>query len=90
MKYYGIRNSQTRELARQFYGKNVKGNVSTISLYNIDDPLSVHIFLTKNKNTALSLINDGYSDYKGEIYKLDDRLKDLKEDLEIYESEFNL
>ncbi|MDA8298993.1 MAG: hypothetical protein M0Z57_03180 [Deltaproteobacteria bacterium] len=90
MKYYGIRNRQTGELARQFYGKNAKGNISTISIYNIDDPLSVHIFLTKNKNAALSIINDGYSEYNGEIYKLDDRLKDLKEDLEIYESEFNL
>ena len=90
MKYYGIRNRQTGELARQFYGKNANGNDSMISLYNIDDPLSVHIFLTKNKNTALSLINDGYCEYNGETYKLDDRLKDLKEDLEIYESEFNL
>ncbi|MGC8554909.1 MAG: hypothetical protein ACP5NA_05420 [Candidatus Acidulodesulfobacterium sp.] len=90
MKYYGIRNRQTGELARQFYGKHLKGNVSTVSIYNIDDPLSVHIFLTKNKNTAVSLINDGYCEYNGETYKLDDRLKDLKDYLEIYESEFNL
>ncbi len=90
MKYYGIRNRQTGELARQFYKKNSKGNVSTISLYNIDDPLSVHIFLTKNKNTALSIINEGSCEYNGETYKLDDRLKDLKGDLEICESEFNL
>jgi hypothetical protein len=90
MKYYGIRNRQTGELARQFYGKKAKSNVSTVSLYNIDDPLSVHIFLTKNKNTAESLINYGYCEYNGETYKLDDRLKDLKGDLEIYESEFNL
>ncbi len=90
MKYYGIRNRQTGELARQFYCKNAKGSVSTVSLYNIDDPLSVHIFLTKNKNTAASMLNDGYCEYNGETYKLDDRLKELKDYLEIYESEFNL
>ena len=54
MTYYGIRNKQTGELLRQFFRKNAeKGNMSVISLDNIGDPLSVHIFLTKNKKTEL-------------------------------------
>ncbi len=91
MTYYGIRNKQTGELLRQFFCKNVKkGNTSVISLDNIGDPLSVHIFLTKNKKTAESLLDNGYCEYNNEIYKLDDKLDGIKDTLEIYESEFNL
>ena len=86
MKYYGIKDRQTGELLRQFFSKNSKGNTSIISLNNITDPLSVHIFLTRNKNVAVSLLLDGYCEYNNETYKLDG----IKENLEIYESEFNL
>jgi len=91
MVYYGIRNKQTGELLRQFFSKNAGGgNTSVISLFNIDDPLSVHIFLTKNKKTAECLLDKGYCEYNNETYKLDDRLNAVKDALEIYESEFNL
>ncbi len=60
--------------------------MSVISLNNIADPSSVHIFLTKNKNVAASLLRDGYCEYNDEAYKLDG----IKDNLEIYESEFNL
>ncbi len=91
MTYYGIRNKQTGELLRQFFSKNAeKGNTSVISLDNIGDLPSVHIFLTKNKKTAESLLDKGYSEYNNETYKLDDKLNGVKDTLEIYESEFNL
>ena len=86
MTYYGIKDKKTGQLLRQFFSKNVKGNMSVISLNNIADPLSVHIFLTKNKNVAASLLRDGYCEYNDEAYKLDG----IKDNLEIYESEFNL
>ena len=86
MTYYGIKDKKTGQLLRQFFSKNVKGNMSVISLNNIADPLSVHIFLTKNKNVAASLLRDGYCEYNNEAYKLDG----IKDNLEIYESEFNL
>ncbi len=86
MKYYGIKDRQTGELLRQFFSKNSKGNASIISLNNIIDPLSVHIFLTRNKNVAASLLLEGYCEYNNEKYELDG----IKENLEIYESEFNL
>lgn len=86
MTYYGIKDKKTGQLLRQFFSKNVKGNMSVISLNNIADPSSVHIFLTKNKNVAASLLRDGYCEYNNEAYKLDG----IKDNLEIYESEFNL
>ena len=86
MTYYGIKDKKTGQLLRQFFSKNVKGNMSVISLNNIADPLSVHIFLTKNKNVAAFLLRDGYCEYNNEAYKLDG----IKDNLEIYESEFNL
>ncbi len=86
MTYYGIKDKKTGQLLRQFFSKNIKGNMSVISLNNIADPSSVHIFLTKNKNVAASLLRDGYCEYNNEAYKLDG----IKDNLEIYESEFNL
>ena len=86
MTYYGIKDKKTGQLLHQFFSKNIKGNMSVISLKNIADPLSVHIFLTKNKNVAASLLRDGYCEYNNEAYKLDG----IKDNLEIYESEFNL
>jgi hypothetical protein len=86
MTYYGIKDKKTGQLLRQFFSKNIKGNMSVISLNNIADPSSVHIFLTKNKNVAASLLRDGYCEYNDEAYKLDG----IKDNLEIYESEFNL
>ena len=86
MTYYGIKDKKTGQLLRQFFSKNIKGNISVVSLKSIADPLSVHIFLTKNKNVAASLLRDGYCEYNNEAYKLDG----IKDNLEIYESEFNL
>lgn len=86
MTYYGIKDKKTGQLLRQFFSKNIKGNMSVISINNIADPSSVHIFLTKNKNVAASLLRDGYCEYNNEAYKLDG----IKDNLEIYESEFNL
>ena len=86
MTYYGIKDKKTGQLLRQFFSKNIKGNMSVISLNNIADPSSVHIFLTKNKNVAASLLRDGYCEYNNETYRLDG----IKDNLEIYESEFNL
>ncbi len=71
MTYYGIKDKKTGQLLRQFFSKNIKGNMSVISLNNIADPSSVHIFLTKNKNVAASLLRDGYCEYNDEAYKLD-------------------
>jgi hypothetical protein len=86
MTYYGIKDKQTGQLLLQFFGKNTKGNSSVISLKGISDPLYFHIFLTKYKNIAESLLQDGYCEYKNETYKLDGG----KSGLEIYETEFNL
>ncbi len=86
MTYYGIKDKKTGQLLRQFFSKNIKANMSVISINNIADPSSVHIFLTKNKNAAASLLRDGYCEYNNEAYKLDG----IKDNLEIYESEFNL
>ncbi len=86
MTYYGIKDKKTGQLLRQFFSKNIKDNMSVISINNIADPSSVHIFLTKNKNVAASLLRDGYCEYNNEAYKLDG----IKDNLEIYESEFNL
>ena len=86
MTYYGIKDKKTGQLLLQFFSKNVKGNTSVVSLKSIADPLYFHIFLTKNKKVAASLLRDGYCEYNNEAYKLDG----IKDNLEIYESEFNL
>ncbi|MHB1545894.1 MAG: hypothetical protein ACYCSB_06125 [bacterium] len=86
MTYYGIKDKKTGQLLLQFFGKNTKGGTSVVSLKSIADPLYFHIFLTKNKNIAESLLRDGHCKYDNESYKLDG----AKDDLEIYESEFNL
>lgn len=90
MRYFGIKNKKTGELIRQFCRQNSKDNIYVLSFDNVPDTLCCHIFLTKNKDTAASLLRDGYCEDNGEAYKLDAALDIAKEDLEIYESEFNL
>ncbi len=90
MVYYGIKDKKTGQLLRQYFiGETGTGSsTSVISVKNVDGSLYAHIFLTKNKNIAMSLLLEGYCEYNDGTYKLDD--VSISGELEIYETEFNL
>ncbi|MHB1661921.1 MAG: hypothetical protein ACYCSQ_04755 [bacterium] len=86
MIYYGIKDKKTGQLLQQYFDRNTKRNISVLSLNYVADSLSSHIFLTKDRNAVMAILCDGYYQYNNEAYKLDCP----KDDLEIYETEFNL
>lgn len=86
MTYYGIKDKKTGQLLQQYFDRNTKRNISVLSLNCVADSLSSHIFLTKDKNAVMSILRDGYYKSNNEAYKLDG----TKDDLEIYETQFNL
>lgn len=90
MLYFGIKNKKTGELIRQFFRQNPKNNISVLSFGNVPDSLSVHIFLTRDRNAAVSVLRDGSYENGNEAYKLDTESVVAADDMEIYESEFNL
>lgn len=90
MKYYGIKDKKTGQLLRQHFilntDNNAKNNISILSLNHVSGSSGSHIFLTKDGNAAMSILRCGYYESGNEAYKLDG----AKDDMEVYETEFNL
>lgn len=90
MLYYGIKNKKTGELVRQFFRQDPGNNISVLSFDNVPGALCFHIFLTADKNGVETVLREGIFEKGKDSYMLAISLKALSEDLEIYQSEFNL